>query len=105
MQRQDSNQNQKHGAEGVDNDHQKTVQGKNQTGPDDKVGRSAGGNEGSKGQNVDSRRGSGTGKEPGDEGDERGPHGGSGGGQGNRQNKAVNTGGPQNTQGDRGGTS
>ena len=33
------------------NDGQKTVQGKNQKGPEDKLGRSAGGNEGSKGQN------------------------------------------------------
>src|SRR3977135_4528589 len=37
------------------NDHQKTVSGKKQHGPDDKVGRNAGGNEGSKGQNVDAR--------------------------------------------------
>ena len=36
----------------TDNDHQKTVQGKNQRGPADKVGRDAGGNEGSKGQNA-----------------------------------------------------
>jgi len=40
-----------------ENDHQKTVQGKNQQGPDDKIGRDVGrGNEGSKGQNIDSRR-------------------------------------------------
>jgi hypothetical protein len=40
-----------------DNDHQKTVQGKNQKGPDAKAGRDVGGgNEGSKGQNVDQRR-------------------------------------------------
>jgi hypothetical protein len=54
------------------NDHQKTVSGKKQHGPDDKVGRDAGGNEGSKGQNIDSRRSGGTGKEPSDIGDERG---------------------------------
>jgi hypothetical protein len=54
------------------NDHQKTVSGKKQHGPDDKVGRDAGGNEGSKGQNVDARRSGGTGKQPGDIGDERG---------------------------------
>jgi hypothetical protein len=36
----------------IDNDHQKTVQGKNQRGPADKVGRDAGGHEGSRGQNV-----------------------------------------------------
>jgi hypothetical protein len=53
------------------NDHQKTVSGKKQHGPDDKVGRDAGGNEGSKGQNAAARQ-SGTGKEPGDIGDERG---------------------------------
>jgi hypothetical protein len=36
------------------NDHQKTVQGKNQQGPADKVGRDVGGgNAGSKGQNAD----------------------------------------------------
>ena len=35
----------------VDNDHQKTVQGKNQKGPAEKVGKEAGGNAGSKGQN------------------------------------------------------
>jgi hypothetical protein len=54
------------------NDHQKTVSGKKQHGPDDKVGRDAGGNEGSKGQNVDARRSGGAGKQPGDIGDERG---------------------------------
>jgi hypothetical protein len=54
------------------NDHQKTVSGKKQHGPDDKVGRNAGGNEGSKGQNVDARRSAGTGTEPGDTGDARG---------------------------------
>ena len=53
-------------------DHQKTVSGKKQHGPKDSVGQDAGGNEGSKGQNVDSRRSSGTGKEPGDIGDTRG---------------------------------
>ena len=36
----------------TDNDHQKTVQGKNQRGPADKVGKDAGGNQGSRGQNV-----------------------------------------------------
>jgi hypothetical protein len=40
-----------------DNEHQKTVQGKNQHGPDGKMGRDAGGNDGSRGQNV-SRHGS-----------------------------------------------
>jgi hypothetical protein len=54
------------------NDHQKTVSGKKQHGPEDKVDQDAGGNEGSKGQNVDSRRSTGTGKEPGDIGDSRG---------------------------------
>ena len=54
------------------NDHQKTVSGKKQHGPEDKVGQDAGGNEGSKGQNVDARRSTGTGKEPGDIGDYRG---------------------------------
>jgi hypothetical protein len=54
------------------NDHQKTVSGKKQHGPDDKVGQDAGGNAGSKGQNVDARRSAGTGKEPGDIGDDRG---------------------------------
>lgn len=40
-----------------ENDHQKTVQGKNQKGPEDKLDRDVGGgNEGSKGQNVDARR-------------------------------------------------
>jgi hypothetical protein len=52
----------------------------------------AGGNRGSKGQNL---RKPNTAKNPAghrshDVGDERGPHGGSGGGQGNRQNRAVN---------------
>ncbi len=54
------------------NDHQKTVSGKKQHGPPDKIGQDAGGNEGSKGQNVDSRRSAGTGKEPSDIGDDRG---------------------------------
>jgi hypothetical protein len=36
----------------VDNGHQKTVSGKNQKGPEGKVGKSAGGNAGSKGQNF-----------------------------------------------------
>ena len=56
----------------TDNDHQKTVSGKKQHGPEDKVGQDAGGNEGSKGQNIDPRRSTGTGKEPGDIGDYRG---------------------------------
>jgi hypothetical protein len=54
------------------NDHQKTVSGKKQHGTEDKVGHDAGGNEGSKGQNMDARRSTGTGKEPGDIGDYRG---------------------------------
>jgi hypothetical protein len=58
--------------ETVDNDHQKSVQGKKQHGPEDKVDRDAGGNEGSKGQNVDPRSSTGTGKESGDIGDQRG---------------------------------
>ena len=53
------------------NDHQKTVSGKKQHGPEDN-GRDAGGNEGSKGQNVDARRSAGTGQQPSDIGDERG---------------------------------
>jgi hypothetical protein len=44
------------------NDHQRTASGKKQHGPDDKAG--VDGNEGSKRQNVDSRRTTGTGKEP-----------------------------------------
>ena len=35
----------------TDNDHQKMVSGKNQKGPKDKVGKSAGGSQGSRGQN------------------------------------------------------
>ena len=35
----------------TDNDHQKTVSGKNQRGPADKIGKSAGGAYGSRGQN------------------------------------------------------
>jgi len=54
------------------NDHQKTVSGKKQHGPESQIGRDAGGNEGSKGQNIDPRRSAGTGKEPGDIGDARG---------------------------------
>ena len=54
------------------NDHQKTVSGKKQHVPDDKGGRDAGGNKGSKGQNVDVRQSEGTGKQPSDIGDERG---------------------------------
>jgi hypothetical protein len=97
----------KHGAEAetVDNDHQKTVQGKNQRGPEDKVGRDAGGNQGSKGQNIDSRRKGGTGTESGDLGDERGSQIGSGRGQSSRQHEAVNKGGSTTNQGGRGGTS
>jgi hypothetical protein len=38
------------------NDHQKAVSGKKQHGPDDTIGRDAGGNEGGKGQNVRARR-------------------------------------------------
>jgi len=36
----------------IDNGHQKTVSGKKQAGPDDKAGKHAGGNAGSKGQNL-----------------------------------------------------
>ena len=36
----------------TDNEHQKTVSGKKQHGPDDKIGQDAGGNQGSKGQNF-----------------------------------------------------
>ena len=36
----------------IENDHQKTVSGKNQDGPADKAGKDAGGNAGSKGQNT-----------------------------------------------------
>lgn len=36
----------------TDNDHQKTVAGKSQNGPARKVGKNAGGNDGSKGQNF-----------------------------------------------------
>ena len=50
----------------------KTVSGKKQHGPEDKAGHDADGNEGSKGQNLDPRRSTGTGKEPGDSGDDRG---------------------------------
>ena len=35
----------------IDNGHQKTVSGKNQHGPEEKAGKDAGGNAGSKGQN------------------------------------------------------
>ena len=38
--------------ETIDNGHQKTVSGKKQSGPNDKVGKDAGGNAGSKGQNL-----------------------------------------------------
>ena len=70
-QRREKSEPQK-GQPNSENDHQKTVSGKKQHGPDDKVGRSAGGNDGSKGQNFDARRSSGTGTQPGDIGDERG---------------------------------
>jgi hypothetical protein len=44
---------QKHAeAPATDNDHQKTVQGKNQRGPADKAGKDAGGSQGSRGQNF-----------------------------------------------------
>ena len=36
----------------IDNGHQKTVSGKKQNGPNEKVGKGAGGNAGSKGQNM-----------------------------------------------------
>ena len=36
----------------IDNGHQKTVSGKNQNGPAEKAGKGAGGNAGSKGQNL-----------------------------------------------------
>jgi hypothetical protein len=36
----------------TDNQHQRTVQGKNQRGPADKVGKDAGGSHGSRGQNF-----------------------------------------------------
>ena len=42
----------------TDNDHQKTVSGKNQRGPADKIGKNAGGPYGSRGQN---RRSAGSG--------------------------------------------
>jgi hypothetical protein len=70
-QRGDKSESQKGQPSSV-NDHQKTVSGKKQHGPDDKVGRNAGGNEGSKGQNVDARRSAGTGTQPSDIGDDRG---------------------------------
>lgn len=44
--RDSANQNEK-----TDNDHQKTVSGKNQHGPADKIGKDAGGAYGSRGQN------------------------------------------------------
>jgi hypothetical protein len=72
----------------VDNDHQKTVSGQKQHGPAERVGKDAGGNQGSKGQNL-GQNARGTDKEPGDLGDERSGSG-SGGSQGNRQNKSVN---------------
>ena len=55
----------------IDNDHQKTVSGKNQNGPADKVGKGAGGNAGSKGQNlrVDTQTGPSVGsRKPGGDG-------------------------------------
>jgi hypothetical protein len=45
-----SKKNEKQNAR-TDNDHQKTVSGKNQHGPDEKLGKDAGGNAGSRGQN------------------------------------------------------
>lgn len=45
--RDDAKQN-----ESIDNNHQKTVSGKKQRGPDDKAGKSAGGNGGGQGQNA-----------------------------------------------------
>lgn len=61
----DPNQN-----EIIDNEHHKTVSGKNQNGPADKVGKSAGGNAGSKGQNlrVQRRKGSVGSHKPGGDG-------------------------------------
>ena len=59
-------------SEGKEGAHQKSVSGKKQHGPDDKIGHDAGGNQGSKGQNIDARRSTGTGREPGDIGDYRG---------------------------------
>jgi hypothetical protein len=52
----------------------------------------AGGNRGSKGQNLRKPNAAKaiTARGSRDEGDRRGPHGGSGGGQSNRQNRAVN---------------
>jgi hypothetical protein len=70
-QRRDKSEPQKSQPSSV-NDHQKTVSGKKQHGPGDKIGRDPGGNKGSKGQNVDARRSEGTGKQPTDIGDERG---------------------------------
>ena len=70
-QRREKSESQKDQPSSV-NDHQKTVSGKKQHGPDDKIGRDAGGNQGSKGQNVDARRSGGTGKQPSDIGDEGG---------------------------------
>ena len=54
----------------IDNGHQKTVSGKNQNGPADKVGKGAGGNAGSKGQNlrVESKKGSVGSHKPGGDG-------------------------------------
>jgi hypothetical protein len=46
----------------TDNDHQKMVSGKNQKGPKDRVGKDAGGNQGSRGQN---RRSTGGGRSVG----------------------------------------
>ena len=53
------------------NDHQTTISGKREHGPEDKVGRDAGANDGSKSRHMESGRPSGTGREPGDIGDNR----------------------------------
>ena len=66
-----SNGKQKHSGqkpEITDNNHQKTVQGKNQDGPSDKVGKDAGGNRGSQGQNRRARSGSVGSHKPGGDG-------------------------------------
>ncbi len=54
----------------VDNQHQKTVSGKNQNGPAGTLGKSAGGNAGSKGQNsrADTPKGSVGSHKPGGDG-------------------------------------
>ena len=54
----------------IDNDHQKAVSGKNQNGPEEKLGKGAGGNAGSKGQNsrADAPKGSVGSHKPGGDG-------------------------------------